>query len=37
MEAHEMAEESIKIWSTKLSIVNSAMDPKDKREQEYKL
>eukprot|EP00347_Sterkiella_histriomuscorum_P007897 403347143 len=37
MEAHEMAEESIKVWSTKLNIVKSVMDPREKREQEYKL
>lgn len=37
MEAHEMAEESINVWSTKLNIVKSAMDPREKREQEYKL
>jgi hypothetical protein len=32
-----MAEESIRVWSTKLNVVKSAMDPREKREQEYKL
>ncbi|CDW82569.1 UNKNOWN [Stylonychia lemnae] len=37
MQAHEMAENSMQIWSSKLSIVKSALDPAQKREQEYKL
>ena len=39
MGAHEIAEESMKIWSTKINVkgVLSGIDPASKKETEFKL